>query len=63
MASGKEMCELISEYLESKGIKKTWAEIWYSSPTGELYWVYEYYQRAKKWKSEESTQNPEHLGK
>ena len=50
MVTGKEMCELISEYLESKGIHKTWEEIWNHSPTGELFWVHEYYERAKKWK-------------
>jgi len=48
--NGKEMCELISEYLASKGIHKTWEEIWNYSPTGELYWIFIYYERAKKWK-------------
>lgn len=44
------MCELISEYWESKGIYKTWEDIWNYSPTGELANVYFWYQDAKKWK-------------
>jgi len=48
--TGKEMCELISEYWTSKDIKKTWEQIWNYSSTGELFMIYEWYDEAKKWK-------------
>ncbi len=48
--TGKEMCELISEYFAFHGLNKTWEEIWNYSPTGELYMVYSWYEDAKKWK-------------
>jgi len=48
--TGKEMCELISKFLlETKGVEMTWEEIWNYSPTGELFLVYEYYDRALAW--------------
>ena len=44
------MCELISKFLkETKGLDLSWEQIWHYSPTGELYWVYEYYERANKY--------------
>ena len=52
MTTGKEMCEMISEYWASKGIHKTWEEIWNYSPTGELFYVYLWYEDACKWKEE-----------
>jgi hypothetical protein len=47
--TGKEMCELISKYWkETKGIDKSWEEIWNYSPTGELFMVYEWFQEARE---------------
>jgi len=48
--SFQEMCELISEYWATKGINKSWMEIFEYSPTGELFMVFEWYEEAKKWK-------------
>ena len=48
--TGKEMCELISEYLLTKSINMSWEEVWNFSPTGELFHVFELYQIAKEWK-------------
>jgi hypothetical protein len=48
--TGKEMCELISEFFDAHGLNKTWEEIWNYSPTGELFHVFEWYEAAKVWK-------------
>lgn len=48
--TGKEICELISECWASKGINKTWEEIWNYSATGELFNVFFWYEDAKLWK-------------
>lgn len=48
--TGKEMCELISEYWSSKGIDKSWEQIWNYSPTGELFNIFMWYEEAKEWK-------------
>jgi|GEM_PF-2178172 len=50
--TGKEMCEMISEYFkETKGIQLSWEEIWNYSPTGELFMVYEWFNEAREWKN------------
>lgn len=47
--TGNEMCELISKFFKSQGIDKTWQEIWEFSPSGELYYLFEWYELAKEW--------------
>ena len=47
------MCELISEHWKSKGIHKTWEEIWNYHPKGELYFIFLWWEDAKKWKKDQ----------
>jgi hypothetical protein len=48
--TGQQMCELISKYFKEKyNIDKSWEEIWYYSPTGELAKVYYWYEDALDW--------------
>lgn len=49
VVNGQDMCELISKFWASKGIHKTWEEIWNYSPTGELFEVFFWYEEAKEW--------------
>jgi hypothetical protein len=44
VSTGKEMCEEISAWLATKGIKKTPEEIWNYSPMGELFEVFALYE-------------------
>lgn len=47
MATGKEMCQIISRWMkEAKGIDRTPEQIWNYSPTGELSLVFCWYDEA-----------------
>jgi len=61
--TGQQMCELISKYFKEKfNIDKSFEEIWYYSPTGELAEVYYWYEDALEWfedKEKRLTKPPE----
>ncbi len=45
--TGKQMCEVIAEEFSlTLGRKITPEEVWNCSPTGELFMIYEWYQKA-----------------
>lgn len=59
----KDVCEFIveTEKILDPETKVTWKDVWFYSPTGELYMIIEWYEQAKALREYMSTLNSEQL--